>query len=96
MYSKSELKKRQKQREQEEKKKAKAAAAPPKAEKAGKKPASAEDEEAELTPNVRTRNDLHLHVALLIEFSNILRFDHAKSRSSARAISPTPTRTSSR
>lgn len=57
-HSKSELKKRQKQREQEEKKKAKAAAAPPKAEKAGKKPASAEEEEAELTPNVRVPNDI--------------------------------------
>ena len=47
--SKSELKKRQKQREQEEKKKAKAAAAPPKAEK---NPTSAEQQEADLTPNV--------------------------------------------
>ena len=47
--SKSELKKRQKQREQEEKKKAKAAAAPPKMEK---NPTSAEQQEADLTPNV--------------------------------------------
>lgn len=47
--SKSELKKRQKQRELEEKKKAKAAAAPAKAEK---NPTSAEQQEADLTPNV--------------------------------------------
>ena len=50
--SKSELKKRQKQRELEEKKKAKAAAAPPKIEK---NPTSAEQQEADLTPNVRGR-----------------------------------------
>lgn len=47
--SKSELKKRLKQRELEEKKKAKAAAAPVKAEK---NPTSAEQQEADLTPNV--------------------------------------------
>ena len=47
--SKSELKKRQKQRELEEKKKAKAAAAPAKTEKT---PTSAEEQEADLTPNV--------------------------------------------
>ncbi|PWY78289.1 lysine--tRNA ligase KRS1 [Aspergillus heteromorphus CBS 117.55] len=45
--SKSELKRRQKQREKEAKKKEKEAAAPPKAEKK----TSAEDEEANLTPN---------------------------------------------
>ncbi|MCJ1450028.1 lysyl-tRNA synthetase [Mycoblastus sanguinarius] len=47
MVSKSELKKRQKQRDLDEKKRAKAAAAPPKAEKN----VSAEEQEAELTPN---------------------------------------------
>lgn len=47
--SKSELKKRQKQRQQEEKKREKAAAAPPKAEKK----TNAEQDEANLTPNVR-------------------------------------------
>jgi lysyl-tRNA synthetase class 2 len=47
--SKSELKRRQKLREKEAKKKEKEAAAPP---KVGKKTASAEDEEANLTPNV--------------------------------------------
>lgn len=46
--SKSELKRRQKNREKEAKKKEKEAAAPPKAEKK----TSAEDEEANLTPNV--------------------------------------------
>ncbi len=48
--SKTELKKRQKQREIEKKKKEKAAAAPPKAEKK----VSAEEDESNLTPNVRT------------------------------------------
>lgn len=47
--SKSELKRRQKVREKEAKKKEKEAAAPPKAEKK----VSAEEEEANLTPNVR-------------------------------------------
>ncbi|KAF7586426.1 lysyl-tRNA synthetase [Aspergillus hancockii] len=47
--SKSELKRRQKLREKEAKKKEKEAAAPPKA--VGKKSTSAEDEEANLTPN---------------------------------------------
>ena len=53
-YSKTELKKRQKQRANEEKKKDKAAAAPPKtgAPKAGRG-ISAEEEESNLTPNVR-------------------------------------------
>lgn len=46
--SKTELKKRQKLREKEAKKKEKEAAAPPKVEKK----TSAEDEEANLTPNV--------------------------------------------
>jgi len=46
------LKKRQKHSELEEKKRAKAAAAPPKAEKKTKD-VSAEEQEAELTPNVR-------------------------------------------
>ena len=94
--SKSELKKRQKQREQEEKKKAKAAAAPPKAEKAGKKPTSAEDEEAELTPNVCIYKELSPQIGLLISFSNTSRFGRAKSRSSARATSPIHTRTNFR
>lgn len=49
--SKSELKKRQKQREVEKKKAEKAAAASAKAPAAKKK--NAEDEESELTPNVR-------------------------------------------
>jgi len=48
--SKSELKRRQKLREKEAKKKEKEAAAPPKAEKK----TSAEDDEANLTPNVGT------------------------------------------
>ena len=48
--SKSELKRRQKLREKEAKKKEKEAAAPPKAEKK----TSAEDDEANLTPNVST------------------------------------------
>lgn len=48
--SKTELKRRQKQREKDAKKKEKEAAAPPKA-KAEKK-SSAEDDEANLTPNV--------------------------------------------
>lgn len=52
-HSKSELKKRQKQREREEKKEAKAAAAPPKKTEKTEKSASAEEQEAELTPNVR-------------------------------------------
>lgn len=47
--SKSELKRRQKQRERDAKKKDKVAAAPPKVEKK----TSAEDDEANLTPNVR-------------------------------------------
>lgn len=47
--SKSELKKRQKQRAQKEKKKEKAAVAPAKTEKK----VSAEEEESNLTPNVR-------------------------------------------
>lgn len=51
--SKSELKKRQKQRDNEEKKKAKAAAAPPKPEKKATS-SSAEDQETDLTPNVRS------------------------------------------
>jgi lysyl-tRNA synthetase, class II len=46
--SKSELKKRQKQRQQEEKKREKAATAPPKTEKK----TNAEQDEANLTPNV--------------------------------------------
>ncbi|KAI9773010.1 MAG: lysyl-tRNA synthetase [Candelina submexicana] len=49
--SKSELKKRQKQRETEQKKAAKAANAPPKAEKER----SAEEEESNLTPNIRSK-----------------------------------------
>ena len=48
--SKSELKRRQKLREKEAKKKEKEAAAPPKP--AAQKKVSAEDEEANLTPNV--------------------------------------------
>jgi lysyl-tRNA synthetase class 2 len=51
MVSKSELKKRQKQRQQEEKKREKAAAAPSKP--APAKKANAEDDEKDLTPNVR-------------------------------------------
>lgn len=47
--SKTELKKRQKQREKDSKKKEKEAAAPP---KAPQKKTSAEDDEANLTPNV--------------------------------------------
>jgi len=96
IYSKSELKKRQKQREQEEKKKAKAAAAPPKAEKADKKPASAEDEEAELTPNVCIYNGSSPLAGLLIISSNTSKFGRAKSRSSARATGSILTRTNSR
>jgi len=95
-YSKSELKKRQKQREQEEKKRAKAAAAPPKAEKAGKKPASAEDEEAELTPNVCLYNILGPQTGLLIRSSNTSRSGRAKSKSSAKPTNPILTRTNSR
>jgi lysyl-tRNA synthetase, class II len=51
--SKSELKKRQKQRAQEEKKREKAASAT--ARVAPEKKTSAEDEESELSPNVRLR-----------------------------------------
>lgn len=94
--SKSELKKRQKQREQEEKKKAKAAAAPPKAENAGRRTASAEDEEAELTPNVCIYKQPSPQSDLLTSSSNTSRSGRAKSRSSARATSPILTRTSFR
>jgi lysyl-tRNA synthetase, class II len=55
--SKSELKKRQKQRQQEEKKREKAAAAPPKAEKK----TSAEQDEANLTPNVSGTSTIALY-----------------------------------
>lgn len=55
--SKSELKRRQKQRERDAKKKDKVAAAPPKVEKK----TSAEDDEANLTPNVRL---IHINCTL--------------------------------
>ena len=58
--SKTELKRRQKLREKEAKKKDKEAAAPPKA----AKKTSAEDEEANLTPNVSGPNSIFPNIPL--------------------------------
>lgn len=63
--SKSELKRRQKNREKEAKKKEKEAAAPPKAEKK----TSAEDDEANLTPNVSHFSPIRRWGALLCVLS---------------------------
>lgn len=60
--SKTELKRRQKLREKEAKKKEKEAAAPP---KVAQKKVSAEEEEANLTPNVRYPSFLFFHFQLL-------------------------------
>lgn len=65
--SKSELKKRQKLREKEAKKKEKEAAAPP---KPAAKKTSAEDDEANLTPNV----GLCFPTLIMVRALNIVRF----------------------
>lgn len=81
MVSKSEYKKRQKQREQEKKKAAKATTQP--TEKAPKK-VSAEDEEAELTPNVRI---CQAHCfRLLTSGSNTSKSDVARYKNFARPV----------
>ncbi len=75
--SKTELKRRQKLRAQEEKKQQRASAAPPKAEKKR----HAEDDESNLTPNVRDRQ-AGRHAFLLTSpfHSNISRFEVIESR----------------
>lgn len=88
--SKTELKKRQKQREKEARKKEKDAAAPPKPEKK----VSAEEEEANLTPNVRS--DLYAEIKrVLINCSNTSKSEASESTNSANPSSRTPTPTSS-
>lgn len=90
--SKSELKKRQKHRATEEKKREKAAAAPAKKEQR----ASVEEEESNLTPNVRCFNrpllELKQTISLLTPVSsNTMKYDVEKYRSSVRPRSPTLT-----
>ena len=92
--SKSELKRRQKQREKEAKKKEKEAAAPPKPEKK----VSAEEDEANLSPNVSMigvdARCFNLQLCLLFN-SNTSKFGARGSTRCARPRTRTPTRTSS-
>lgn len=88
--SKSELKRRQKQREKDAKKKEKEAAAPPKPQKK----VSAEEEEANLTPNVST--PLRDQDSFSCVASNTSKSAARKSTSSAGPSSRIPTRTSSK
>lgn len=94
--SKTELKKRQKQREKDAKKKEKEAAAPPKTQT---KKVSAEEEEANLSPNVSIPGFVcgrREGLTSVIIYSNISRSEARESTSSVRPSSPTPTLTSSR
>ena len=79
LHSKSELKKRIKQREQEERKASKQAAHPLAQAQSSKTP-SAEDAEAELTPNVCKHKASSL-LRMLMDSSNILKYDAGKSES---------------
>lgn len=90
--SKTELKKRQKQREKDARKKEKDAAAPPKAEKK----VSAEEEEANLNPNVRLPfYTIPKRKKILINCSNTSKSEASESTNSANPSSRTLTPTSS-